>query len=485
MKLAFVLLCLSCFAQTQGWEVSGTVTGPSGPLKDMDVWISGASYRPGVKTDNQGRYSLKGTVPGRYTIRVEKKDDTSEPPPHTLTLSTGMHLAVDFHVPKGGVITGRVLSRDKQPVADLVVKAMMKSVSDGVPVLTEQGGDVTNDLGEYRIPYLPDGAYVVTVAPKPNLVRKGTSAPATAAGREYPPVTFYPGTRVPETATVLDVRSGNELSAVDFIAQKEAARCLSFKVGAGFGGGKVYAQLEERLRVRGIVPADNPVAANTAYQICGLTAGEYRLHVYSFLIDEHYLYSAGERRMSTLVVDRENLDLGTLEPGGRDDVRGAVTVREGRPGDPFPTGLRVRIVAREMVSMLTDTRTAPVSPDRPFLLKRVFTGDYEIRVDGLLPGYYLHSSEWPSGGEIRVTVAADGAVLTGRVLTADGAAVPDAQVFLASKDSSARLTSQSDQTGAYQFTSGVRPGEYRLSTPGRADVDLKLGPRETRTVNLQ
>jgi hypothetical protein len=162
-----------------------------------------------------------------------------------------------------------------------------------------------------------------------------------------------------------------------------------------------------------------------------------------------------------------------------------VTVKEGRQGDPFPARVRVRNVAREMFSPFTDTRLALVAPDGTFVLKQVFMGDYGIRADGLPARYYLDSSAWPSGGHVQITLGADGGVVTGRVLTAGGAAVPDASVVLALKDSDQLLTTHSDQTGAYRFTSGVRSGEYRLSIAGGTGMELKLGPRESRTVDLK
>ena len=103
---------------------------------------------------------------------------------------------------------------------------------------------------------------------------------------------------------------------------------------------------------------------------------------------------------------------------------------------------------------------------------------------------------------MKITLRADGAIVTGRVLAADGAAIPDASVLLVPKGSGKHLVVQSDQTGVYRFAIGVQPGEYRLvaasDLPGWQQQDaataarlaangmeLKLGPRESRTVDLK
>ena len=114
----------------EGWEVSGTVTADSRPLKGMYVIVLGPSSISSAVTDSRGSYSVKGVAPGRYTIAVQKKENTSAPEPRTLSLAGGMHVRVDFRIAKGSVISGRVLDRDGQPVPGLVVQAFLKTVVD-------------------------------------------------------------------------------------------------------------------------------------------------------------------------------------------------------------------------------------------------------------------------------------------------------------------------------------------------------------------
>jgi hypothetical protein len=217
--------------------------------------------------------------------------------------------------------------------------------------------------------------------------------------------------------------------------------------------------------------------------------------------------------MSAAVVDKENVDLGSLDPLAQTDANGTVTVKDAVASDSVPPGIRVRIVAWEMRALFSDTGPGLVQPDGTFVLSRVFTGDYGVRVDALPAGYYLIDATQqgrsvlerglqPGNGDVRVMLGADGATVAGRVLAEDGAAIPDASVLLLPKDSGRRLAAQSDQTGAYQFTTGIRPGEYRLvavsdlpdwkrkdeataASLAAAGMELTLGPRESRMVDLK
>jgi hypothetical protein len=508
-------------AQTQeGWVVSGTVTNDSGPVKGAHIVVNGASPFPWFTTDGQGRYSVKGVVPGLYTITVNKEDNRSLPKPRTLTLARGMRLKVDLRIPRGGVISGRVLDRDKKPVSGVIVEARSKASSEGRLRFSPQGGDVTNDLGEYRIPHLPDGAYVVSVVQRNSLpVRKRSPGSTATPKPAYPPVTFYPGTRSPDAAGVFEMRSGDERPGVDIVLQKEATRCVSFKVGGGYGDARTGASLTERLGATARAFGGGSVAASGSYEICGVTPGEYRLGIGSS-VSIPSPSGSGLRfqplgyQFAVVVVDKENVDLGSLEPLAREDIRGTVKVKDAKAGDSLPAGIRVDNVPWELDFLYVQMQPGQVQPDGTFVLRGALAGEYGIQVRYLPAGYYFIGASqqgtsvsdtrglWPGNGDVQITLGADGSTVSGRVLAADGAAIPDASVLLVPKQPGPHLVSQSDQTGAYQFAAGVRPGEYRLvaasdllawqrqdeATAARLAADglkLELGPRESRTVDLK
>jgi hypothetical protein len=511
-------------AQAQeGWEVSGTVTRGSRPVKGMYVTVRGPSSVPSAVTDSQGGYSIKGLVPGQYVIAMREKEYTIALEPRNLSLSSGMRLKVNFRIAKGSVISGRVLDGERRPVPGLIVQAFGKTVVEGKLRISAQDGDKTNDLGEYRIPYLPEGPYVVAVSSEPLKMRKRAPESSPAPGRGYPSITFYPGTRDVQTADVLELRDGAERTGIDFVLQQGPTRCLSFKVGKGFQGERVAAGVRERLGFEPPTLGSARIAAGESYEVCGLAPGEYNLTVSSMAEGTKAEFPGAIElgrtlqilgyQMITALVGKENVDLGIVEPLAFADVQGTVTVKDARPGDSIPSGVLVRLVASELGTTYTNMRNhAAVEKDGTFVLRQVFAGDYGVRVypprGYYLIGIYQQSRSvldggfYPGNGDLEVKLGSDGCELTGRVLAEDGAGVPDASVFLVPEDPGSHYVVQTDQTGAYRFAPGIRPGEYRLVAAQdvrewqRTDAgtaarlaehgrELRLNPRESRIMDVK
>ncbi len=498
---------------TQGWEISGTVTTDSGPVKNAFVIITGPEFVSPARTDGEGRYSLKGVTPGRYSLRVQKKDNTSEPRPRAVTLSNGLRLQVDFRIPVGAVIAGRVLDQDRQPVPGVVVVAMAKSARGGRVHLKMSGGDKTNDLGEYRIAHLPDGAYIVAATSSPLKLRKRAATSGTASVKGNPPVTFYPGSRALETAAVLQVHPGEERPGLDIMVRKEETKCVFFRVNGASVGAQASSTnilLEEQIGANAPALAQGEIAGAGPYEICGLPSGEYRLHLSSASLRPFQVLGY---QMALAVVDKQDVDLGSLEPLTPGELRGKITVKDAGADDSVPAGINVRVLALESSLLNLATQAGAVQPDGSFVLPRVYMGNNAVRVDGLPSGYYvitasqrgknvLDGGMLPGNGDLQITLGADGAVVNGRVLTEDDAAVPDASVVLIPNGSGALQVVQADQAGTYQFPSGVEPAEYRLAAVHnltewqRQDpatiarlaangLECKLGPRESRTIGLR
>src|SRR5206468_5450232 len=80
-----------------------------------------------------------------------------------VTLADGQELAtIDLRVVRGGVITGRVLDEDGEPLARAVVTVQRYQYVRGERQLSPAGGDQTDDRGQYRVFGLPPGDYYVS-----------------------------------------------------------------------------------------------------------------------------------------------------------------------------------------------------------------------------------------------------------------------------------------------------------------------------------
>ena len=233
IRMVAALLGAAALQAQQGWEVTGTVSYNSKPLHEVWVRIDGGQRRIAATTDRQGRYVLKGTEPGTFTISVQKGDNSAEMRPRTLSLAPGMRLQVDFAFPKGGVLSGRVLDAEKQPLAGQIVMAYAKTLANGQVRLNGVNGDKTNDLGEYRIANLPDGDYVIATFGPRNKIRP-KSVQHAASPKAYPQFTFYPSGRTVLGAAAVNVRSASEETRLDITMQKEPTHCISFRAGGVF-----------------------------------------------------------------------------------------------------------------------------------------------------------------------------------------------------------------------------------------------------------
>ena len=149
-----------------------------------------------ANTDAGGRYQFKDLVAGRYELTATKGSYVSLQFGQRRPFEQGKPLQlldgqtverVDFSLPRGGVIAGRVLDELGEPATGVQVSLVRPQFSrDGHRRLTATFGGTTNDLGEFRIFAVPPGDYYVAAT-----LRNEFGDADDGAG--YAP-TYYPGT---------------------------------------------------------------------------------------------------------------------------------------------------------------------------------------------------------------------------------------------------------------------------------------------------
>jgi hypothetical protein len=496
-------------AQSQPeWEVTGTVTAESGPVREARVIARGPAYRSAV-TNGQGVYVLKGTIPGQYLVSVQKKDDFAVPPPRALSVAAGVRLKADFPLPRGAVISGRLLDSNRQPVRNFLVRAWSRSLVDGRLRFEEQGGDRTNDLGDFRIRHLPAGQFIVAATSGGLPLKRRSPSPEADSAEVFPPVTFYPGVRAPEEAVVLELRPGEEQMGIDIVLRKETARCIYFTVGKGFAGGHhLGAGVQERLAIDGLHLGEAKVEPGD-YELCGAVPGECRIRITSIAAGQRLHVLA--HQMAIVSVGKQHADAGILEPLSLHDVQGVVVIGDAGRDQAVPAEIQVSIFPQELQAAIASLPPARVASDGSFVLRGVLAGDYGVLVSAP-PGYYVAGVEhngqevrergfYPANGTLRIKLGADGATVTGQVVGTDKETISDAVLFPVSKNSGARQVAYSSQDGSFRFQS-VRPGKYRLAAMADAvpssfiddatvaqvaaqGMDLDLGPRDSRHIEIK
>lgn len=182
------------------------------PLRRAQVRLSAAELRVNrsATTDAEGRYEFPELAAGRYNISVSRTGYVSlsfgQQRPfeqgRPLDLASAQEVGkVDFALPRGGVIAGRVTDELGEPLAGVRMQAMRyQYLPNGRRQLTPAGpggffGPTTNDLGEFRLYSLMPGTYVVSAAPADIGMMSGPSSPASAGSQDDGHgITYYPGT---------------------------------------------------------------------------------------------------------------------------------------------------------------------------------------------------------------------------------------------------------------------------------------------------
>src|SRR5688500_14413258 len=145
------------------------------PLRRVEVRVdewstadhSGAAA---TMTDAEGRYELTQLPAGRYQLRarrggyVEVAYGQRRPfeRGRPLELAAGAVLQnINFALPPGAVITGRVVDENGEAVAHVSVSLARRRYIEGARRLVGESGSSTDDRGEFRIFGVPPGAYVI------------------------------------------------------------------------------------------------------------------------------------------------------------------------------------------------------------------------------------------------------------------------------------------------------------------------------------
>ena len=289
---------------TGSGRIRGRVVTADGgaPLRRAQVRVSAAELRVnrGVTTDADGRYEISNLPAGRYSIFVSRNGYVSlqfgqqRPfePGRPLDLGDGQLMdRIDFALPRGSVITGRVTDEVGEPMAGVRVQAMRyQYLPTGQRQLTPvMGGPafslVTNDLGEFRVYGLMPGTYLVGATYEEQGRMMAPNDPgSTPRGNENDgfAVTYYPGTASSEDAQPVTVGIAEEASALFALVPARMTR-ISGIVRNSVGKPVVGVFLTLRTGMGGGFMMSRGGAATGAdgsFTLTNLAPGEHWIEVY-------------------------------------------------------------------------------------------------------------------------------------------------------------------------------------------------------------
>jgi len=211
-------------------RVANSVTGE--PVRKVTLTLRSISFVPGstgvsATSDAEGRFSFENVEPGTYRLSGERPGFVRQSYGARSSFSSGTPLSVsagqnikdlDFKLTPQGVITGKVLDDEGEPVPRVMVSVALQRQIGGRTETMYTGGESANDLGEFRIADLSPGSYVLQAAPE----YYGSEPGAAKAGETEETVlpTFYPSATEVSNASPVAVTAGQEVTGINITMSK-------------------------------------------------------------------------------------------------------------------------------------------------------------------------------------------------------------------------------------------------------------------------
>ncbi len=518
-------------------RISGRVTtaDTGRPVKRARVFVTAAELPGGrgVLTDDSGLFDLSELPAGRYTLTVSKSGFVSLAYGQRRPLQAGTPLqlgdgeqmkGVEFRLPRGGVISGRVLDEDGEPVPGATVRVMRYQYMQGDRRLTPAGTGQTDDRGQYRVWGLMPGDYYVNALTRlPNTSGRGAGpmpggplagrggpggAPpdmaamraAIAAGNSgmvfnsadndpepvnYAP-TYYPSATSVNDARPVTVGVSQEVLDINVGMQLVRTARVTGRVmnpdGTPTTNGNVNLMPESAGR-GGQIGSNNGsrIQRDGSFAMANVPPGRYVLRARGD--GDTPLFGT-----QPLSVDGDVADVTVALSTGA-TITGTISFQPGAAPAPELTQVRIGAPSTDQTAFGPQAN-ARVDKDGRFTLSGVSAGPHLIRPNGNMRGWALKSvtvdgrdiTDTPievRGGQTLANVAivfTDKITdVSGTITTETGTPMPDYTVLAFPTDPAfwrpqARqiMTTRPDQTGKYRIR-GLPPADYYIVTVDPAE----------------
>jgi hypothetical protein len=395
-----------------------------------------------------------------------------------------------------GLIAGKVVDADGDPMSGLTVLAMPKgqgqsgvggalttflSIAGAAGMLP--GTATTNDLGEYRIAGLRAGQYLVIARPRGNAAPPPAPANKAHSGERllYAP-TYYPGVLEAKQASSLQVVSGGVVTADFTLLVHHAYRVSGIVSGLVKPKGSHILLMSNNGR-----PLQQPLGEGGKFEFPSLEPGTYFAQVLA-LSEGAQQVGPGMMTVPTPIVvsgsDLTDLVLQTFAPG---KVRGKFRAESSDNVDWKQITVSLVHVAEAgenptengIFNLSQQGGSGAVTEDGTFEIDDVAPGNYQVAVYSpsekyrdwylkslLFAGREVADTGFAASGEtsLDVVVSAKGASIEGKVMDSTGKAA--AGVFVVTLPSSGKLArpdsyqmGKTDANGSF-LLQGLNPGEF-------------------------
>ena len=343
-----------------------------------------------VTTDEQGNFEFRDLAGGRWDVTASKAGFLTMRFGQRRSFEAGRPIEiadaeimerVNFLLPRGSAINGRLLDEFGDPVARARVQALRYQLVQGTRRLTPIGqATQSDDRGVFRLYGLMPGEYYVSAL----LRAPQVDEPDDATG--YAP-TYYPGTGSVTQAQPVTLEIGGEASISFALMPVRTAR-VSGRVLSSTGGplpsGRVTLMAADSI---GLPPAafgaGGRILSDGTFTLSNVAPGSYTLTAFSAA--QRNAGPDSERGSAPIAVAGEDLAGVVVITSRGATLTGTVGGRWGSAAQPEVRGLQVTAQPVPFERGLR-TRPARVDADGTFTLMNLF-GPTLIRVNGL-------SREW-------------------------------------------------------------------------------------------
>jgi uncharacterized surface anchored protein len=468
-------------------SIEGTVVNAmtGEPLKKAHLTLqpadrpNGAPY--GTDTDAGGHFLMDKLDPGNYSLSADRNGFLAEGyspdgnPRHRIQLKLAVEQNlkdVVFKLMPQGVITGRVIDEDGEPLVSVSVQLLMFQYQGGKRQLEPGGATFTDDLGEFRLHHLRSGKYLISASWNARRSYSGRQERIVGYARDTHPAeeeyvtTYYPSATSPNAAIEVEVTPGAQIGGINIALARMATASISGHVNLPQSNSQSYlAQVTLTPKNTTVFLPQPPYSTDAQgnFEMRGVQPGSYWLSAtFGADLSAHVPLEVGNAKI-------EGLEL-TLQPvmelTGHVVVEGEVQLPDGE--------LAVWFQAKHAQY----GAKAEMNKDLTFRVPKLQRDDYDIFVNGLQQDFYLKSIRAGQQGvadtgidlasgapeDLAVTINPNGGVVEGTVQNAKDEPAAGAWVTLIPDANSApRLfkLADTDQNGHFTLH-GVAPGDYKI-----------------------
>jgi protocatechuate 3,4-dioxygenase beta subunit len=452
------------------------------PVSNLPPSPDAMNAQQKVETDDEGRFAFRNLAPGGYLCIVERQGFLNPEmvprgrPTPLLMVGEGQQLTgIVVRLTPQGVIAGKIMDRDGEPAQGAQVMALRWGYVTGrrqlVPTMMTSA-IIANDLGEFRIPGLPPGNYVVA-AGIPGMGRVTETAYTT---------TYYPGVTDASAAKPATVQAGAQTRGIDFkLAQVKSYTVRGRIVEAGAPGQRPPMLMLVRNGAVGMLAFTGQTMTfpGGRFEIAGVPPGSYRL--VARRNTEQGPPSAG----ASIAVEVADRDLDGIEDNVAPGFAHPGAVRH----DGAPSCPTARVMLSAEGGMWSNSSE---SSGASFVVKGVIPGTYLVEVQSGGP-CYARSIRFDgreiagqrltidAPGRLEITLAPADATIDGTVVDASGKPVADAAVTFVARDAGTpynRFT-MSNQRGVFS-SFGLPAGAYDVYAFEAVDYQSAQSPDYVR-----